>query len=115
MHRTAAWRSFATLWAILQFVLPGAALLADARLERDTVRSPGAHVESTTTSSCRPVHPDECALCQFLSRAAAAPSESPELPAIAQLVRPVSTSPVPHHATRDLADVGQPRAPPANA
>jgi hypothetical protein len=114
MNRSAAWRSFATLWAVLQFVLPGAALLADARLERDTVRSPGAHVESTTTSTCRPVHPNECALCQFLSRAAA-PSESPQLPAIAQLVRPVSTSPVPHHATRDLADVGQPRAPPASA
>jgi hypothetical protein len=111
MHRTAAWRAFATLWAILQFVLPGAALLADARLERDTVRSPGSHIESKTTSACRPVHPDECALCQFLSRAAA-PSESPALPAIAQQVSPVSTSPVPRHVARDLADVGQPRAPP---
>ena len=111
MHRTAAWRTFATFWAILQIVLPGATLLADARLERDAARSPGAHIESTTTSACRPAHPDECALCQFLSRAAA-PSESPALPAIAQQVRPVSTSPVPRHATRDLADVGQPRAPP---
>src|SRR5438309_1699420 len=99
MHRSGAWRTFATLWPILQFVLPGA------------VRAADSHIESKTTSSCRPVHPDECALCQFLSRAAA-PSESPALPDIAQLVRPVSTSPVPRHATRDLADVGQPRAPP---
>jgi len=111
MHRSAAWRTFATLWAILQIVLPGATLLADARLERGAVRGPASHVESKTTSSCAAVHPDGCALCQFLSRAAA-PSESPALPAIAQLVRPVSTSPVPRHATRDLADAGQPRAPP---
>jgi hypothetical protein len=111
MHRTAAWRAFATLWAILQFVLPGVAPLADARLERDGGSSPGSHIESKTTPACHAVHPDECALCQFLSRAAA-PSASPALPAIAQQVRPVSTSPVPRHATRDLADAGQPRAPP---
>jgi hypothetical protein len=111
MHRSGAWRSFATLWAILQFVLPGATLLADARLERDAVRSPGSHIESKTTPECHPVHQDQCALCQVLSNAAA-PSESPALPAIALQVRPVSTSPVPRHATRDLADVGQPRAPP---
>jgi hypothetical protein len=114
MNRSGAWRSFAALWVVLQFALPAVALLADTRLERDAVRSRGTHIESATTSSCRRVHPDECALCQCLSRAAAA-SQSAGLPAIAHHVRPVATSPVPHHATRDLADIAQPRAPPALA
>ena len=114
MGRSAPWRIFSVVWAVLQFALPGAALVADARLERESLASTGTHVESASTKACRPVHPDQCALCQFLSRTAP-PSESPALPAIAAAVHPSATSPIPRHATRDLADVGQPRAPPALA
>jgi hypothetical protein len=76
--------------------------------------SPGAHIESHTTTSCRPPHPDECALCQFPSRAAA-PSDSPDLSVIAQQVRPASPALSAVYSARDLADATEARAPPARA
>ncbi|HKH90883.1 MAG TPA: hypothetical protein VKA54_03715 [Gemmatimonadaceae bacterium] len=112
MRRSVAWRVFAVIWAALQFALPGVAVFADARLERDSRAAPGAHVESGTTQTCSPVHPADCALCQVLVRVAP-PSESPALPAIADAVRPSATSPIPRHATRALAAVALPRAPPS--
>src|SRR5215207_2619935 len=112
MRRSMAWRVFAVFWAVLQFALPGVAMLADARIERDSRAAPGAHVESGTSQACRPVHPEECTLCQVLVRVAP-PSESPALPAIADAVRPSATSPILRHATRALAAVALPRAPPS--
>ena len=112
MRRNLTWRSFAVLWAVLQFALPCAALLADMRLERDSQQSVGAHVESGSTKACHRVHPDECALCQVLSRAAT-PSEAAALPAIAAVVRPSATLPITCPATRVAATAGLPRAPPS--
>ena len=112
MRRSVTWRLFGVLWAVLQFALPGATLLVDARLERASLDAPGAHVESGSSKTCRPVHPDECTLCQVLSRIAP-PRQATELPAIAAVVRPSATSPIPRHATRDVAAVGRPRAPPS--
>src|SRR5215213_8953558 len=66
MRRHPTWRAFALLWAVLQFALPMIALHADVRLERESRQGAGAHVESGTTTACRPVHPDQCALCQVL-------------------------------------------------
>jgi len=106
------WRVFAVFWAVLQFALPGVALLADAAIERDSRAAPGAHVESGTSQTCRPVHPEECALCQVLVRVAP-PSGSPALPAIADAVLPSATSPIPRHATRTFAALALPRAPPS--
>jgi hypothetical protein len=111
MQRSMAWRVFAVFWAALQFALPGVAMLADARIERDSRDALGAHVESGTSRACRPVHPDQCALCQVLVRVAPA-GESPALPAITDVVRPSTTSPLPRHATRDIVAVALPRAPP---
>jgi hypothetical protein len=72
------------LWAVLQFALPAVASAADAHVEREG-RAQVAHVESTSTSSCRPVHPAECALCQLItSQSAATPASM--LPAIAARV-----------------------------
>jgi hypothetical protein len=68
MRRRWGFRGWAMVWAVLQFALPAAASVADARLERDG-RTQSAHVEATSTAACRPVHPAECALCQSLSRA----------------------------------------------
>jgi hypothetical protein len=112
MRRSVTWRVFSIFWAVLQFALPGVAMLADARIERDSRNAPGAHVESGTSQACRPVHPSDCALCQVLVRVGP-PSESPALPAIAESVRPSATSPVPRHDTRDLAALALPRAPPS--
>lgn len=110
MRRNLTWRTLALLWAVLQFALPGIALVADARLERESVQA-GAHVESGSTKACRPVHPDECVLCQVVSRVAS-PTEAPTLPAIDAVVRPSATLPVARLATRPTATAELPRAPP---
>ena len=106
------WRVFSIAWAVLQFALPGVAMLADARIERESRNAPGAHVESGTTQGCHPVHPADCALCQVLVRTAP-PSASPALPAIAESVRPSAPSPILQQTTDDLAAVALPRAPPS--
>jgi hypothetical protein len=108
------WRVFALFWAALQFALPSAVLLADVRLERDSQQALGAHVESGVTKACRPVHPDACALCQVLSRAAA-PEQPTVLPTIAAIVRPSSSRAIARLTTRAAAAAGLPRAPPAIA
>lgn len=107
------WRSLSLCWAVLQFALPGFALVADARLEREGMQA-GAHVESGSSKACRPVHPDECVLCQVVSRLAS-PAEAPALPAIAAVVRPSATLPVTRLATRATATAELPRAPPTVA
>ena len=112
MRRNLTWRSFALLWAVLQFALPSAALLADMRLEREGQQAFGAHVESGSTKACHRVHPDECALCQVLSRAAT-PSEAAALPAIAAVVRPSATRPIAPPATPATPSAELPRAPPS--
>jgi len=99
------------LWAVLQFALPGVALLADARLEARALASPGSHVESGTSTDCPPVHRDECALCQVLSRSAQ-PADAPALPEIAHVVRPPAATPAVRLATRAAASASLARAPP---
>ena len=112
MPRNTTWRSFALLWAVLQFALPTAALLADMRLERESQQATGAHVESGSTETCHRVHPDECALCQVLSRAATT-SEATALPAIAAVVRPSATLPMARPSAPASASAELPRAPPS--
>jgi hypothetical protein len=114
MRRNLTWRTFALLWAVLQFALPSVALLADVRLERDSQQAPGEHVESGSTKACRPVHPDGCALCQVLSRTAA-PVQATALPTIAAVVSPSATRPIARLATRAAATAELPRAPPVIA
>lgn len=114
MRRTMTWRVFALFWAVLQFALPSAALLADVRLERDSQGALGAHVESGSTKACRPVHPDTCALCQVVSRTAT-PEQATVLPAIAAIVRPTAAVPIARVATRTASPAELPRAPPAIA
>jgi hypothetical protein len=111
MHRNAVFRGWAVLWAVLHFALPFAVTFADARLERESARAPGPHIEETASSTCRPSHPDECALCQFLSRAAA-PSQPSPLPAIAGQLGASADSPLHAAATRTRTRLALPRAPP---
>jgi hypothetical protein len=113
MRRNGVFRGWAIFWAVLQFALPLGATFADARLERKSARAPGAHVESTSTTSCRPSHSEDCALCQFLSRAAA-PSQSAPLPAIAVAVRSAYDTHRGGRITTGATRVSLPRAPPVS-
>lgn len=112
MRRHPTLRALALLWAVLQFALPAVALYADVRLDGENQQALGAHVESGTTTSCRPVHPDECALCQVLTRTGT-PAQAATLPCIAAVVRPSPTLPIARLATRAAAAAELPRAPPA--
>lgn len=105
------WRGLALFWAVLQFALPGAALVADARLESRALETAGSHVEAGSSEDCPPVHRDECALCQVVSRFAQ-PVDAPALPAIADVVRPSAESPVETQAACAAATASLPRAPP---
>ena len=107
-------RVFGILWAVLQFALPGVALVADARLERASREAAGSHVEAGSSEDCPPVHRDECALCQVLSRSSQ-PAEAPGLPAIAEVVRPSAASSIELQAARAAASAALPRAPPSVA
>jgi hypothetical protein len=58
-------RVFALIWAVLQFALPAAATLADARL---AAASPSrGHVEEAPGRDCTPSHSPHCAVCKHLS------------------------------------------------
>ena len=54
------------LGTLLQLLLPGAAALADARLDAAGAHAT-AHIESHTAKSCARIHAPDCALCHFLS------------------------------------------------
>jgi hypothetical protein len=104
-------RLFATLWAVLQFALPLAVSYGDAL---DALRSVGqyrTHVEATTTATCRPVHPEECALCRFLtnSDAVAARADLPIVVARQCVAGPDARVTISRSASLGLPS---PRAPP---
>jgi hypothetical protein len=111
MRRHGVFRGWAIFSAVLQFALPLGATFADAHLERESARAAGAHVESASTTSCRPAHSDDCALCQFLLRAAA-PTESAPLPEIAVAVRSAYDAHRRGRITTGTTRVSLPRAPP---
>jgi len=71
-------RALAALCTLLQAAVPAAAALADARLDAAPVGP--VHVESKSTSACAMVHPDNCALCQFLAAPSLAPPPADRLP-----------------------------------
>jgi hypothetical protein len=99
------------LWAVLQFALPAAASVADAHVERES-RSQVMHVESSSTTSCRPVHAAECALCQLVTHDAA-PAASAPAPLIAAVVHcPVAAALVASESAA-LGRLPLARAPPA--
>jgi hypothetical protein len=60
-------RWIALLPLALQLALPSVLALADARLEAASAAAP-VHVESQAAAkTCAVLHPDNCALCRFLS------------------------------------------------
>lgn len=75
--RTPAVRCLAILWATLQLASPGAIAIADGRASEQGASAAFSHIESSTTSSCPEIHGVDCALCRYVSNAAAAvPSPS---------------------------------------
>jgi hypothetical protein len=97
---------------VLQFVLPAAATFADARLEREGAVAQGAHVESKSNASCRPVHPAECALCQVVSRASAPAVQDAGCPEIVTVIEQPVIAERPWRALGGTARLALPRAPP---
>jgi hypothetical protein len=63
---------------VLQFALPMTVLFADGETALDAVGRVTTHIESSSSSNCRPAHSDECALCRFLSHSSA-PIAKPSL------------------------------------
>ena len=68
------------LTAILQLLLPGAASIADARLEAVSTRGARVHVESHPGRGCVPAHAGDCAICRVVSAFADTPDASPPTP-----------------------------------
>lgn len=66
--------------AIVQMAVPVVAAVADARLVADSGGVPVVHIEEHTQKSCRPVHPDDCVLCQLLTHFSAPRASGPAVP-----------------------------------
>jgi len=104
-------RSAWLLAAALQLALPGAAALADARLDAAWAHAT-AHVESHTTTSCARLHPPDCAVCHFLTAPALTGRPAALRLGVADGAPPRLAGPadLPHPLARPHP---QPRAPPA--
>ena len=112
MRRGWSFRSWAIVWAVLQFALPTAASFADARIERESSAAPGSHVESRSDASCRPVHPAECALCQLVSRASTPAVQDAGCPEILTVIEQPAIAERPWRALGATARLALARAPP---
>ena len=109
--RRPRFRTFWLISALLQLLLPGAASIADARLEADSIRSrPTAHIEEHSGANCARVHPDDCALCRVLSSSGTFATASAVLPGVVLRVVPPSDGVT--RIPRLVASTAQSRAPP---
>ena len=111
MRRRWGFRGWAVVWAVLQFALPAAATLADARLERESA-TVQAHVEARTEASCRPVHPAECGLCQLVWRTSAPAAGQASLAVVVRVVVPPAIADRPLRGLAGPDGLALPRAPP---
>ncbi|MFI5233053.1 MAG: hypothetical protein ACHQSE_11155 [Gemmatimonadales bacterium] len=66
--------------AIVQMAVPVLAVVADAKIILDSGGAPQVHIEEHTQKSCRPVHPDDCVLCQLLTHFSAPRGSAPVVP-----------------------------------
>ena len=110
-QRSLAVRAGWLLAATLQLGLPGAAALADARLDAVGAHA-AAHFESHTTKTCARIHAPDCALCHFLTAPAVTSRASTLRLALADARAQHQPNPAkPPHPLARLHP--QPRAPPA--
>jgi hypothetical protein len=98
--------------AVLQFLLPAFASVADARAEAESARTSRVHVEAPGTPGCPRIHPNDCVVCQLLATAAT-PSTGPSLlvPVERLIDATIARSVHPAYAVRLPGDPPQ-RAPP---
>ncbi|HTR78446.1 MAG TPA: hypothetical protein VMH39_10060 [Gemmatimonadaceae bacterium] len=75
-------RALLSTVAIVQMAVPVFAAVADARLIADSGAAQ-SHIEEHTQKNCRPVHPDDCVLCQLLTHFSAPRGSAPAIPAAA--------------------------------
>lgn len=102
-------RWIALLPLALQLALPSVVALADARLEAASAAAP-VHIESQAAAkTCAVLHPDNCALCRFLS----SPQAHAQSTAIALPAGAVRS--IPAHQSLRLSRVADRRSPPARA
>jgi hypothetical protein len=66
--------------AIVQVAMPALAVIADAQLVANSAGAPLVHIEEHSNPQCRAVHPDDCALCQFLTHSSAPRAAAPAIP-----------------------------------
>jgi hypothetical protein len=64
---TPARRALFAAFAIVQMAVPAVVAFADADLASASGGVTQVHIEDHTGRNCRPVHPDDCALCRLLS------------------------------------------------
>ncbi len=96
--------------AIVQMAVPALVAIADAEAAS---RSAGAqvHIEDHTRRSCTAVHPDDCALCQFLSLLSPQRAHAAVLPA-ADSARPHGCADITRLPTSVVRALQRTRAPP---
>jgi hypothetical protein len=82
-------RLLLTALAIVQMATPALAVIADAKLIADSATAPRAHIEEHSQKGCRPVHPDDCALCSLLTHFSAPRPTAAALPMVAAAARAV--------------------------
>jgi hypothetical protein len=82
--RNAFLRWLFVLTAAVQVLLPSSASFADGWLQRERARAgpPAAHVEAYGSTSCVPIHADDCALCR-IAGSPASPGRNLSVPACA--------------------------------
>jgi len=73
-------RALIGLFATIQVAAPAIVTFVDARLASASVGTSTVHVEDHTGGGCRPVHPDDCALCQLLSQSGSSCVHVPGVP-----------------------------------
>jgi hypothetical protein len=108
---TRAHRGLVVALAIVQMAAPALVAVADAELAARARGSAQPHVEDHTRRACRPVHGDDCALCQLLSHLASSRTDAPVVPeAVSERVHDCrDASQLPVSSTRALERT---RAPP---
>lgn len=99
--------------AIVQMAMPVLAVVADARLIADAGGAPLVHIEDHTHKGCRPVHPDDCALCQLLTHFSAPRASAPAVP-VAANARGAASAPLSVAPASIFRALERTRAPPVS-
>jgi hypothetical protein len=89
MRFSPARRLLLAAMAAIQVAVPSLVAIADAELSLRSGSVAQVHVEDHTRRACRAVHPDDCALCQFLSFLSPQRGSAAVVP-VAEVARPVS-------------------------